>query len=78
MDREGRRRERSIALFLFGILALNYPVASLFSGGQVFGLPLLFVYLFFVWLLGIVLAAIALGGRDGGGTPGGTPPGSET
>ncbi len=61
LEREVRHQEYTVTLFLFGFLALNYPLVSLFSGGMVFGLPLLFVYLFTVWLLVIVLAAVALG-----------------
>ena len=66
MEREVRLREHTAALFLIGFLALNYPLVSLFSGGVVFGLPLLFVYLFAVWLLVIVLAAFALGAAGRG------------
>ena len=66
MEREVRHREHTAALFLFGFLALNYPLVSLFSGGAVFGLPLLFVYLFTVWMLLIVLAAFALGAAGPG------------
>jgi hypothetical protein len=52
-------RDRIVGLFLLAFLALNYPLISLFSGGWILGLPLLYVYLFAVWLVLIVLVGLA-------------------
>ncbi len=62
-------RERSIMIFVLGFLALNYPLLSLFStGGRVFGLPLLYAYVFVTWLAVIVLVALLMRrGRSGAG-----------
>ena len=54
----GLKGQRLIALFLLGCLLLNYPLFSLFSGAtRVFGIPLLYVYVFFIWALLIALMA---------------------
>jgi hypothetical protein len=53
--------QRLIALFLFGALLLNYPLFSLFAGpAAVFGVPLLYLYVFFVWALLIALVALVV------------------
>jgi hypothetical protein len=50
------RNKRLIALFLLGYLLLNNPLLSLFNlPKMVWGIPLLFGYIFGVWLLLIVL-----------------------
>ncbi|SEO70592.1 hypothetical protein [Aquisalimonas asiatica] len=49
-----RRNERLVALFVLAVLLFNYPILSLFAGDRlVFGLPLLYVYLFVAW--GVVI-----------------------
>jgi hypothetical protein len=54
----GLKGQRLIALFLLGALLLNYPLVSLFAGSsEIFGIPLLYAYVFFVWALLIALAA---------------------
>ena len=55
------KRQRLIAVFLLGCLLLNYPLLSLFgSGGSVFGIPVLFAYIFGAWLLLIVVMAVVV------------------
>jgi hypothetical protein len=55
---ENRRRDRLIGLFLLALVLLNPPILWLFGRGSVlFGLPLLYVYLFTAWLA--VIAAVA-------------------
>ena len=50
-----RQNERLIALLIAGALALSFPLLSLFIRFSiVFGIPLLYFYLFFVWALIIV------------------------
>ncbi len=50
--------ERLIAVFLLGCLLFNYPLLDLFnSDAEVFGIPLLFAYIFAAWMLLIGLMA---------------------
>ncbi len=59
MIRSGQLRERMIVLFAVGVLAFNYPILSLFSVDRhLFGVPVLFVYIFSVWLALILLLAL--------------------
>ena len=58
MPDEIRRRDRLIGLFLLALVLLNPPLLMLFGGGDtVFGLPLLYLYIFVAWLL--VIGAVA-------------------
>jgi hypothetical protein len=53
--------QRLVALFLLGCLLLNYPLFALFSGSAtIFGVPVLFAYVFFVWALLIALMAVVV------------------
>jgi len=57
--------ERLVALFALGCLLLTYPLLSLFNrSGTVFGIPILYAYLFGAWALLIALAAIAVSARQ--------------
>lgn len=68
MSEERRRNERVSALFLLGVLLLNYPLAYLFSSHRLaFGVPLLVLYLFLAWLLIIVCTALTM--REPGTVP---------
>ncbi|MFD2271151.1 hypothetical protein ACFS07_08495 [Undibacterium arcticum] len=50
--------QRLVALFVLGWLLFNYPLLALFNdAGTLFGIPLLFAYLFVVWALFIGLLA---------------------
>lgn len=50
--------QRLVALFLLGCLLFNFPLLALFNqGGEVFGIPLLYAYIFGVWLALIGLMA---------------------
>jgi hypothetical protein len=56
-----RRNERLIALFFVGLLALNFPLLSLFSKVALWmGIPVLYLYLFLFWLLLIGLVAAVM------------------
>jgi hypothetical protein len=58
MPDEVRRRDRLIGLFLLALVLLNPPLLLLFGGGDsVFGLPLLYLYVFAAWLLIITTLA---------------------
>lgn len=53
--------QRLAALFLLGCLLFNYPLLSLFTGGvEIFGIPLLYAYVFTAWALFIGLMALAV------------------
>lgn len=60
----GRKlRDGALLLPLFGAFLLVSPLITVFSGiTTVFGLPLIFVYVFGVWL-GLVLVARAMARR---------------
>ncbi|MGQ0749715.1 MAG: hypothetical protein ACT4PS_04200 [Betaproteobacteria bacterium] len=61
MIRPGVKGQRLVALFLLGCLLLNYPLLNLFSnGGEVFGIPLLYVYVFGIWAALIGLMALVV------------------
>ena len=51
MDRSHLTAQRLVALFLLGCLLFNFPLLALFNrSGDVFGIPLLYAYIFGVWL----------------------------
>ena len=59
MVTERRRAERLVAVALVGLLAVTYPLLELFNRAVlVFGVPLLYIYLFLAW--GLLIGAMAL------------------
>ena len=53
-----RKIQRLLALFAFGVIALNYPLLALFSKNVlVAGIPLLYLYLFGLWIFFIACIA---------------------
>jgi hypothetical protein len=53
--------QRLVALFLLGCLLFNFPILALFNrASEVFGIPLLYAYIFGVWLALIVFMALAV------------------
>lgn len=53
-----RSHEKLVALFVIGIVLINYPLLHLFSeGGLILGIPVLYLYLFVCWL--VLIGAIA-------------------
>ncbi len=55
--------ERMAALFLLGLLLFNPPLLNVFDAGAeitVFGIPLLYLYLFSAWAVLIFLTALAI------------------
>jgi hypothetical protein len=62
MTPENKKSKRLVALFLFGFVFLNYPILSLLNINiLVFGLPLLYIYIFGIWGLLILLSALVIG-----------------
>ncbi|MFQ5773632.1 MAG: hypothetical protein ACE5GS_03855 [Kiloniellaceae bacterium] len=58
MARPSKAAERSIATFLFALLAFSPPILSIFSAKvSLFGIPLLYLYLFTIWAVIIALVA---------------------
>ena len=59
MGRQSLTGQRLVALFLVGMVLLNYPLLSLFSiEGTFWGVPILYIYLFVSWFS--LIAAMAL------------------
>jgi hypothetical protein len=59
------RGRRLIAVFLLGLLLLNFPLLAVVeAAGSLFGLPPLVVYLFGAWGLLILLLALIVEGRS--------------
>jgi hypothetical protein len=60
MTPKARKNKRLVGLFLLGCVLFNYPLLSLFNLKiMIFGIPLLFFYVFTGWTLLILLAAVA-------------------
>jgi hypothetical protein len=57
--------QRFVALCMLGMLLFNYPILALFNvPGALFGVPVLYVYVFVAWAALIALMAwIAESGR---------------
>ena len=61
MNRSRLTAQRLAALFLLGCALFNYPLLALFNrAADVFGIPLLYAYVFGAWLALIVLMAVAI------------------
>jgi len=58
---EKRRRERLVVVVIAGFLALNFPMLSVFDVQQLlFGIPLLYWYLFGIWFGFLIAVALIL------------------
>lgn len=69
-----QRTEQLVVLAVIGALALNYPLLSLFASGDLlFGIPLLYFYLFALWSGLIALAGFILEGKAAQETEGTSP-----
>ncbi len=56
-----RQNERLVVILIVGVIALNYPILSLFSKVRlIFGAPVLYFYLFTVWTVFIGCVALVL------------------
>lgn len=59
MTRDAVKNKRLVSLFLLGALLLNYPLLSLFNRDlMIFGIPLLYLYIFITWTLVIFLGGL--------------------
>ena len=58
MNASVSKSQRFIALCMLGLLLFNYPILALFNvTGTVFGVPLLYAYIFIAW--GALIAMMA-------------------
>ncbi|MDH4232360.1 MAG: hypothetical protein OEW04_10075 [Nitrospirota bacterium] len=74
-----RQKERLIALLIAGVLALSFPQLSLFIRfSLLFGIPLLYFYLFSVWALIIVASFLIVRSRRAGSVGSSGAQGSDT
>lgn len=56
-----KRTPRLVALCMLGCLLFNYPILALFNvPATLFGIPVLYAYIFTAWVLLIVLMALAV------------------
>ena len=54
-----RMGHRFVALCFLGLLLFNYPILALFNAtGTVFGVPLLYAYIFVAWAALIAMMAL--------------------
>lgn len=61
MKKTGPSEARLVGVFLLGCLVFGFPLMALFNvPGRVFGVPVLFAYLFFAWALVIALVALLM------------------
>ena len=61
MKPKGGRAARLAFLFVFGVLLFNYPLLALFNvQGSIFGVPVLYAYIFAAWALLIALVAVVM------------------
>ncbi len=59
--KRGYRSQRLVCIFLLGVVLFNFPVLALFNvGTTIFGVPLLFAYLFLAWAALILLMYLAI------------------
>ncbi len=65
MYRSRLTTQRLAAIFLLGCLLFNYPLLALFNKtAAVFGIPVLYAYIFLAWLGFILLVAFIVERRD--------------
>lgn len=61
MPMKKQRKERLVVLIVLGVLAINFPVLSLFSQERTLGgIPVLWLYLFLFWLGFVVMIALVM------------------
>ena len=65
MAQRAVQAQRLVALFVLGCLLFSFPLLALFNtGGTVFGIPVLYAYLFGVWI-GFIALTILIVERSG-------------
>jgi hypothetical protein len=65
MSRIDGKGQRFVALCMLGTLLFNYPVLALFNVSRtIFGVPVLYAYIFTAWAALIALLALVTESRD--------------
>jgi hypothetical protein len=65
MSKSSRKGQRLVGLFLLGCLLFSYPMLALFNvRATLFGVPLLYAYLFAAWALLIAIVAYIMERTD--------------
>jgi hypothetical protein len=65
MGETERKGQRMIALCMLGCVLFNFPVLALFNvPGTLFGVPLIYAYIFLAWALLIALIGWVVERRD--------------
>jgi hypothetical protein len=65
-NRSSLTAQRLAGLFLLGCVLFNYPLLALFNrSSEIFGIPLLYAFIFGSWLLLIALMALVMESREG-------------
>jgi len=65
MDKFEIKGQRLVALSMLGCLLFNYPLLALFNDpGMLFGIPVLYAYVFLAWGLLILLIAMVVEARE--------------
>jgi hypothetical protein len=61
MDKTNAKTQRLVALFLLGNVLFNFPLLALVNRpDSVFGIPLLYVYIFAAWAMLIALLRLVV------------------
>ena len=59
--KRGIRGQRLVCVFLLGVVLFNFPILALFNvGSTLFGIPILFAYLFLAWAALILLMYLGI------------------
>jgi hypothetical protein len=65
MSNFGSKAQRLIALCMLGAVLFNYPMLALFNvPAMIFGVPVLYAYIFIAWPLLVALMAFVAESRD--------------
>jgi hypothetical protein len=65
-NRSSLTAQRLAGLFLLGCVLFNYPLLALFNrSSEIFGIPLLYAFIFGSWLVLIALMAFIMERREG-------------
>jgi hypothetical protein len=65
MDDVERKGQRLVACCMLGMVLFNFPILALFNvAGTLFGVPLLYAYIFLAWggLIGLMALLVESGG----------------
>jgi hypothetical protein len=65
MNEFERRGQRFVALCMLGTVLFNYPILAVFNvAGTLFGVPVLYAYIFIAWAVLIALMAFVAEAAD--------------